>query len=243
MPPKEEQLRKRGFLVFLAVLAVGLSVVLTGCGGDDGGGWKHAEDRLRPAAAGLGPRADHADGPCDPVRPQAGRQQGRRLQRRVRVVRRLDCGRRQVGRGEVRRERAQLRRRRPIVGVIGTYNSGCAAIIIPILNEVPLAMVSPANTYQGLTKGGPGTETGEPDKYYPSGDTNYVRVVASDDNQGRIGAQYMKDAWASRRSTSSTTRSSTGRASPTSSRPRPRTSASASPAMRAGTRTPRTTRP
>jgi branched-chain amino acid transport system substrate-binding protein len=80
-----------------------------------------------------------------------------------------------------------------IVGVIGTYNSGCAAIIIPILNEVPLAMVSPANTYVGLTKGGPGTEAGEPDKYYPSGERNYVRVVASDDNQGKIGAAYMKD--------------------------------------------------
>jgi branched-chain amino acid transport system substrate-binding protein len=80
-----------------------------------------------------------------------------------------------------------------IVGVIGTYNSGCAALIIPILNDGPVAMVSPANTYQGLTKGGPGTEAGEPDKYYPSGDRNYVRVVASDDNQGRIGAAYMKD--------------------------------------------------
>jgi branched-chain amino acid transport system substrate-binding protein len=80
-----------------------------------------------------------------------------------------------------------------IVGVIGTYNSGCAAIIIPILNEVPLAMVSPANTYVGLTKGGPGTEAGEPDKYYPTGERNYVRVVASDDNQGKVGAAYMKD--------------------------------------------------
>ncbi len=80
-----------------------------------------------------------------------------------------------------------------IVGVIGTYNSGCAAIIIPILNEASVAMVSPANTYQGLTKGGPGTEAGEPDKYYPTGERNYTRVVASDDNQGRIGADYMKD--------------------------------------------------
>jgi branched-chain amino acid transport system substrate-binding protein len=81
-----------------------------------------------------------------------------------------------------------------VVVVIGTYNSGCAAIIIPILNEVPIAMVSPANTYVGLTKSGPGTEQGEPDKYYPSGERNYVRVVASDDNQGKIGASYMKDA-------------------------------------------------
>jgi branched-chain amino acid transport system substrate-binding protein len=80
-----------------------------------------------------------------------------------------------------------------VVVNIGTYNSGCAAIEIPILNEAGLAMVSPANTYVGLTKAGPGTEAGEPDKYYPTGERNYVRVVASDDNQGKIGAAYMKD--------------------------------------------------
>jgi branched-chain amino acid transport system substrate-binding protein len=80
-----------------------------------------------------------------------------------------------------------------LVGVIGTYNSGCAAIIIPIINEVPIAMVSPANTYAGLTHQAPGTESGEPDKYYPSGDRNYVRVVASDDNQGKVAAKYFKE--------------------------------------------------
>jgi branched-chain amino acid transport system substrate-binding protein len=80
-----------------------------------------------------------------------------------------------------------------IVGVIGTFNSGCAAIEIPILNEAPLAMVSPANTYQGLTVSGPGTEQGEPDKYYPSGQRNYYRVIAHDINQGKVGASFMKD--------------------------------------------------
>ncbi len=80
-----------------------------------------------------------------------------------------------------------------IVGVIGTYNSGCAAIIIPILNEAGVAMISPANTYAGLTHSAPGTETGEPDKYYPSGTRNYARVVASDDYQGKVGASFMKD--------------------------------------------------
>jgi branched-chain amino acid transport system substrate-binding protein len=80
-----------------------------------------------------------------------------------------------------------------IVGVIGTFNSGCAAIIMPILNEAPLAMVSPANTYQGLTVSGPGTESGEPDKYFPSGERHYARVVAHDLFQGKVGAAFMKD--------------------------------------------------
>ncbi len=62
-----------------------------------------------------------------------------------------------------------------VVGVIGTFNSGAAEIEIPILNRAPngpIAMISPANTYVGLTHGGPGTASGEPNKYYPSGILN-----------------------------------------------------------------------
>ena len=82
-----------------------------------------------------------------------------------------------------------------VVGVIGTFNSGCAEIIVPILNRAsngPIAMVSPANTYVGLTHGGPGTVAGEPGKYYPTGKRNYARVVAADDYQGAADAVLTK---------------------------------------------------
>jgi branched-chain amino acid transport system substrate-binding protein len=78
-----------------------------------------------------------------------------------------------------------------LIGVIGTFNSGCAEIIIPVLNRAPdgpVGMVSPANTYVGLTHGGPGTAPGEPDKYYPTGQRNYIRIVAADDFQGAADA-------------------------------------------------------
>jgi branched-chain amino acid transport system substrate-binding protein len=78
-----------------------------------------------------------------------------------------------------------------VVGVIGTFNSGAAEIIVPVLNRAPngpVAMVSPANTYVGLTHGGPGTVAGEPGKYYPTGKRNYARVVAADDYQGAADA-------------------------------------------------------
>ncbi|HEY6030865.1 MAG TPA: branched-chain amino acid ABC transporter substrate-binding protein [Gaiellaceae bacterium] len=74
-----------------------------------------------------------------------------------------------------------------VVGVIGTFNSGAAEIMIPILNRAPngpVGMISPANTYVGLTHSGPGTAAGEPGKYYPTGKRNYVRIVAADDFQG-----------------------------------------------------------
>jgi branched-chain amino acid transport system substrate-binding protein len=82
-----------------------------------------------------------------------------------------------------------------IIGVIGTFNSGCAEIEIPVLNRAPngpIAMISPANTYVGLTHGGPGTVAGEPGKYYPTGKRNYARVVAADDYQGAADAVLAK---------------------------------------------------
>ena len=78
-----------------------------------------------------------------------------------------------------------------LVAVIGTFNSGCAEIIVPVLNRAangPVGMVSPANTYVGLTHPGPGTQAGEPGKYYPTGKRNYARVVAADDYQGAADA-------------------------------------------------------
>ena len=54
-----------------------------------------------------------------------------------------------------------------IIGWIGPFNSGCAAVQIPTLNRAGLGMISPANTYIGLTK--PSPDPAEPEKYYPTG--------------------------------------------------------------------------
>ena len=75
---------------------------------------------------------------------------------------------------------------------IGTYNSGAAKISIPVLNRVHMAMVSPGNTYPGLTKPGTGT-AGEPWVYYPLGIRNYFRVVPADDLQGAAAAAYARE--------------------------------------------------
>ena len=83
-----------------------------------------------------------------------------------------------------------------VIGIVGTFNSGCAKLVIPVANRAPngpLAMVSPANTYPGLTEGGPGTEQGEPDNYYPTGKRNYARVVWNDQFQGAAGAQLAQE--------------------------------------------------
>jgi branched-chain amino acid transport system substrate-binding protein len=72
---------------------------------------------------------------------------------------------------------------------IGTFNSGAAKLSIPILNQANLVMISPANTYTGLTKPGKGTPD-EPDKYYPTKKRNYTRVVTADDVQGDAAAKW-----------------------------------------------------
>jgi branched-chain amino acid transport system substrate-binding protein len=83
-----------------------------------------------------------------------------------------------------------------VIGVIGTYNSGCAAEIIPILNEAPdggVAMVSPGNTLICLTEPASGCEPGQPDSLYPSGTRNYARVVPNDVFQGAGLASFARD--------------------------------------------------
>jgi branched-chain amino acid transport system substrate-binding protein len=77
------------------------------------------------------------------------------------------------------------------VAVMGTYNSGCAKIEVPVLNQDPdgpMLMVSHANTNPGLTKS---WDPNEPQKFYPTGKRNYARVVTTDDFQGTADSTYM----------------------------------------------------
>jgi branched-chain amino acid transport system substrate-binding protein len=78
------------------------------------------------------------------------------------------------------------------VAYIGEFNSGASAISIPILNEVPIAQISPANTAVGLTSDEPGADAGEPEKYYPTGNRHYLRIVPKDTIQGAALASLMK---------------------------------------------------
>jgi branched-chain amino acid transport system substrate-binding protein len=82
-----------------------------------------------------------------------------------------------------------------VVGVVGTWNSSCAAVEIPILNQAPrgpLALISPSNTSVGLTHAGAATEPGEPGRYYPTGKRNFVRIISADDAQGTADALLAK---------------------------------------------------
>jgi len=75
---------------------------------------------------------------------------------------------------------------------IGAFNSGASKVSIPILSEAGVPQISPANTYVGLTTNEDGSEPGEPDKYYPTGDRTYVRIVPRDTIQAAALVTLMK---------------------------------------------------
>ncbi len=82
-----------------------------------------------------------------------------------------------------------------VVGVIGPYNSGCAELQIPIVSRSaagPLAMVSPSNTDEGLTRGPRALPL------YPDGVRSYARVVTHDQAQGVAAAHLARRSGARR---------------------------------------------
>jgi branched-chain amino acid transport system substrate-binding protein len=66
------------------------------------------------------------------------------------------------------------------IAYIGEFNSGASMVSLPILNEAGIPMISPSNTYNGLTTSGVGTRRGEPAKYYPTGVRTYFRLLPND---------------------------------------------------------------
>jgi DNA-binding SARP family transcriptional activator/ABC-type branched-subunit amino acid transport system substrate-binding protein len=81
--------------------------------------------------------------------------------------------------------RAYLRDER-VLGIVGTLNSPCTVAMLPVLNGGPEpapAMVSPLNSYLGLTRPAPGAPPGELESLYPDGERNFARVYPADDVQ------------------------------------------------------------
>jgi branched-chain amino acid transport system substrate-binding protein len=73
-----------------------------------------------------------------------------------------------------------------VVGVFGSYTSPCSFIQIPITNgakDGPLAMVSPSNTFDGLTFD---------ESLYPTGTRSFFRLVPTERYQGGSHVQLAK---------------------------------------------------
>ena len=124
-------------------------------------GKPHRQDSQRPAAAGgqQGPDHDHGQ------RHKAGLEERNNKAGDIKIeYESLDDATAQAGQWDAAKcaENAQgAAQDEEVIGWIGPFNSGCAAVEIPILNEAGLAMISPANTYIGLTKPGGESRAGQ----------------------------------------------------------------------------------
>jgi branched-chain amino acid transport system substrate-binding protein len=208
--------RKRSVLVIFGLLVAVLALVASGCGGgDDGGG-----DVTALPASSCGPLQYEGEGDPDYLLasdfPLQGSSRTQTEQIVAAITYELDQRQWKAGdyniafqscddataqaakwdSGKCSQNANAYAANDAVIAVIGTFNSGCAAIEIPVLNEAPdggIAMMSPANTYPCLTVNLPGgCEASEPAQYYPSGTRNYARVAPADDYQGAFVAEFMQ---------------------------------------------------
>ena len=95
--------------------------------------------------------------------------------------------------GKTAQNARQAIRDKSTIFYLGEFNSGGTKVSLPLLNKAGIAQISPSNTYIGLTTDLPGSEPGEPDKYYPTGNKTYARVVPHDKIQGAALVTVMQE--------------------------------------------------
>ena len=76
------------------------------------------------------------------------------------------------------------------IAYIGERDSAATALSVPLTNEGDILQVSPSSTYDGLTR--ESRRQGEPERFYPSGERTFGRVVPPDHVQASALLGYMK---------------------------------------------------
>jgi branched-chain amino acid transport system substrate-binding protein len=195
-------LRVRWLAVFSCLLAA-FALGMTACGDDDddddGGGGEAAEDggtvNVYSSLPLQGASRPQTTAMVEGIRLALQQNNGKAGDLTVKYTS-LDDSTAQAGTWTPEATAANARRVAQddaAVAYIGEFNSGASAISIPLLNEVPIAQISPANTAVGLTSDEPGADEGEPEKYYPTGERHYLRIVPKDTIQGAALATLMSE--------------------------------------------------
>ena len=192
-------MRARWFLI--AAIIAALTVGVSACGDDDdgGGGGGAIEGNTITIYSSL-PQQGASGGQTKAIENGASlavEQIGGKVGKYTVQYKPLDDSLASTGAADEGKARQNARTAvsdKTTIGYIGEYNSGISKVTIPINNRAGIAQVSPANTYVGLTTNKPGSEPGEPDKYYPTGKRTYARVVPPDTIQGAALAQAAQQA-------------------------------------------------
>jgi branched-chain amino acid transport system substrate-binding protein len=190
------RVRWLAFLGCLLVLALGVSA----CGGDDeeGGGGGATASKNVTIYSSLPLQGATRENSVDVTRgiKLALEQRNAKAGSCTVEYRSLDDSTAQAGQWDPGATSANARRvagDENAIALLGEFNSGASAISIPITNEAGILQVSPANTALELTKDAGPDDKGAPEKYYPSGNRTYGRVVPADHIQGSAQAEWMKE--------------------------------------------------
>ena len=160
------------------VVGLGLLLAMVGCGGGSGGDGTVTVAVVAPLDAGL---TQFGRGIRNSVQLAVDQANDLHLLpgRRIVVTAVDDSSDPDVGVRNVRRLLAD----HTVIGVVGTYNSGVAAAVAPLLEAAGIAMISPGNTNPTLTLG---SDPDHPVRPF----ANYFRLVANDAQQGGFLARY-----------------------------------------------------
>jgi branched-chain amino acid transport system substrate-binding protein len=166
------------------------------CGGDDGGGGSTGSNTLTiysslPLQGDSRPQSESV---VNGMKLALEEQKGKVGKFTIKYVS-LDDATAAAGKwepGQVSSNARKAAQDQSTIAYLGEFNSGATAISLPVLNEAGILQISPANTYVGLTRA-EGADKGEPDKYYPSGQRTFGRVVPADHIQAAAQASYQKD--------------------------------------------------
>ena len=78
------------------------------------------------------------------------------------------------------------------IAYLGEWDEEATGVSLPIFNEAGILQVSATNTYVGLTRAD-GAAAGEPERFFPTGQRTYARVVPADHEQAAALATLMQE--------------------------------------------------
>ena len=188
----------------ISCLALAVGLAACGGGGDEGGDGQNSQApgtnlTIYSSLPLQGTSRGQSEAVIAGEKLGAGRAGARR---QARQLTRSSTSRSTTPRPRTRAPRTRARRRRTPARRLRTSRRSstsasstpaAAKVSIPILNKGGIPQISPSNTYVGLTTDDPGSEPGEPQKYYPTGKRTYARVVPRDTIQGAALVATMKE--------------------------------------------------
>ncbi|HEY1274204.1 MAG TPA: ABC transporter substrate-binding protein [Thermoleophilaceae bacterium] len=84
------------------------------------------------------------------------------------------------------------------IAYLGDLDYGASAVSLPITNDAGILQVSPGDTLTSLTRTTPGRPRAGPDRYYPTGEHTFLRLVPNDLLQAETILERARDAGARR---------------------------------------------